>query len=183
MTAETTQHIDLSQRLSKLQVLIDRLQMEDTQHVPTLLPNIFVQCREMLRLLEKAVTPKDENPLTTQPLSSADPEFIIKLRSAIDAHIEDESLEVTHLCAALLMSRSQLHRKLKAVTGKCTTDFIRNHRLERAAQFFRSGERSVSQVAYRVGFNNLSYFSKRFKEKYRILPSEYVGIWTKNTCP
>ncbi len=71
------------------------------------------------------------------------------------------------------MSRMQLHRKLTALTGKATTDFIRTMRLKRAAQLLEARAGNVSEIAYQVGFDNLPYFSKCFKEQFGMTASEY----------
>ncbi|MEM7039319.1 MAG: helix-turn-helix transcriptional regulator [Bacteroidota bacterium] len=71
------------------------------------------------------------------------------------------------------MSRVQLHRKLKALSGQTTTEFIRTIRLKRAAQLLEQNFGTVAEVAYAVGFGNLSYFSKCFKAQFGVSPSEF----------
>ena len=71
------------------------------------------------------------------------------------------------------MSKTQLHRKIKALTNESPGELLRNFRLKRAAQLLRQKVDSVSQIAYMVGFNNLSYFAKCFKELYGVPPSVY----------
>ena len=79
-------------------------------------------------------------------------------------------------CTAVNMSRANVHRKLKALTDQSTTEFIRTIRLKRAAQLLSQKTGSVSEIAYEAGFNNLSYFTRCFKEVYGVLPSEYAEI-------
>ena len=76
------------------------------------------------------------------------------------------------LCRKANLSRSQLFRKLKALTGKSTTNFIRTIRLAKGKELLETTNQTVSEVAYAVGFNNLSYFSTMFKEVYGFPPGE-----------
>jgi len=67
----------------------------------------------------------------------------------------------------------QLRRKIKAITDQTATEFVRNYRLELAAEMLKRGEGTVSEIAYRVGFESMSYFSKVFQEKYGKTASEW----------
>ena len=71
------------------------------------------------------------------------------------------------------MSRMQLHRKLTAITGLSTTEFIRSQRLKQAIRILKNSDATVNEVAYTVGFNTPSYFIKCFKETYGKTPVEY----------
>jgi AraC-like DNA-binding protein len=74
----------------------------------------------------------------------------------------------------MAMSKMQLYRKLKALTGQSPSEFVRNLRLKRAASLISQRSGNISEIAYTVGFNNLSYFAKCFKELYQVTPSEYA---------
>lgn len=99
--------------------------------------------------------------------------FLQKLVSLVEAHLSDTDFSVEHLQKELGISRMQLHRKLKALTGKSATEFIRTIRLKIAAEKLQAGQDNVSQIAYQVGFNSLSYFTKCFKEQFGVIPSGY----------
>ena len=103
-----------------------------------------------------------------------DEEFIKKVTDFIDDHISDQELSVEYLTGMLRMSRMQLHRKLNALTGNSASEFIRKFRLHRAAALLARKSGIVFEVAYQVGFNNLSYFAKCFREEYGVSPSEYM---------
>jgi signal transduction histidine kinase/DNA-binding response OmpR family regulator len=114
-------------------------------------------------------------PSSTQTVPQRlDAEFMDKVRSAVEAHLGESGFEVEDLCKELGMSRTNLHRKLKALTDSSATEFMRKLRLERAAQLLREGKHSVSEVAYQVGFESLSYFSKSFQDEWGVSPSEYA---------
>jgi len=69
----------------------------------------------------------------------------------------------------------QLHRKLKALSGQSTTEFLRSQRLKLAANLLKSKNSTVSEIAYKVGFNNVSYFSSCFKKEFGCSATEYAG--------
>ncbi|WP_025762615.1 response regulator [Dyadobacter tibetensis] len=100
--------------------------------------------------------------------------FLHKAIEIVESNFHDSGFDVTQFCAAMHISRSNLHRKLKALTNQSTTEFIRSLRIYRAAALLRQGELSVSEVAYAVGYESLSYFSKSFKEQIGMLPSEWA---------
>lgn len=100
--------------------------------------------------------------------------FLAQATKAVEAHLGDESYSVERLAYDVFLSRSQLHRKFVALTGGSPSDFIRAVRLRCAAEMLQKGDKSVSQVAFEVGFgNNKSYFSKCFKARFGKLPSEF----------
>ncbi|WP_367392740.1 response regulator [Lewinella sp. LCG006] len=105
-------------------------------------------------------------------VTSADEQFIQKVQAAIEANIDNEQFSVEDLADAVAFSRSQLHRKLKALTDQSPTVIIRNFRLQRAKSLLEQGGGTVSEIALAVGFGNFSYFSKTFKAAFGVLPSE-----------
>jgi AraC-like DNA-binding protein len=105
-------------------------------------------------------------------LSALDHQFLDKLRQVAEREIENEHFSVEELARHMAMSRSQLHRKMSAITGQSTGEFLRNYRLDRAMELLRSKSGNVSEIAWRVGFSNSKYFSTSFKERFGISPSE-----------
>jgi len=106
--------------------------------------------------------------------TSADEKFLIKALKAVEDNMSNDEFGTDEFCIAVNMSRANVHRKLKALTGQSTTEFIRTIRLKRAAQLLLQKAGSVSEIAYETGFNNLSYFTRCFKEVYGVIPSEYA---------
>jgi AraC-like DNA-binding protein len=82
---------------------------------------------------------------------------------------------VEDLAKEIGMSRSQVHRKLRALTNKSATLYIKNYRLYRAAELLDSTTDTISEIAYQVGFSSQTYFSSSFRELHAKTPSEYRG--------
>ncbi|PTB96479.1 hypothetical protein C9994_07140 [Marivirga lumbricoides] len=106
-------------------------------------------------------------------VTSPDELFIKKALSIVDEHISDPEFTVENFQKAIGMSRMQLHRKLKALTNHSASEFIRDLRLQRAADLLAVHGTTVADAAYSCGFNSLSYFAQCFKEKYGVTPSQY----------
>jgi len=117
--------------------------------------------------------------LTLQPKSisvtSMDERFLVQALTIMEEHLADMQFSVERFAEEIGMSRKSLLRKIKALTDQSVNEFIRNFRLRRASQLIEGRSGTVSEIAYQVGFNNLSYFSKCFKELFGVLPNEYPG--------
>jgi signal transduction histidine kinase/DNA-binding response OmpR family regulator len=107
--------------------------------------------------------------------ASIDERFLQKALHIVEENLGESEFNIEMFSQRLNMSRTQVHRKLTALTGQSATEFIRSLRLKRAAQLLRQKSGSVSEIAYQTGFGNLSYFTKTFKELFGIAPSEYKG--------
>ena len=107
--------------------------------------------------------------------TTADAEFMNKLLGVINERLNDPSLSVEALSEEFFLSRSQLYRKTKTLTGVSVNQFVRRVRLERAHELLKQDNGPISEVAYRVGFTSPSYFAKCFKEQYGCLPNEVAG--------
>lgn len=103
---------------------------------------------------------------------SAEQRFLEKVKATIEQQIGNEFFSVEDLAQSVHFSRSQLHRKLKALTGKGPNEIIRSCRLQRAKDLLEQGHGNVSEVAMAVGYSSLSYFTRSFKEAFGQLPSE-----------
>ena len=98
---------------------------------------------------------------------------------SINENLADPDYNIERLTEDVGISRAQLHRKMKEITGISTGEFIRNLRLEQAARLIREGKINVTQVAYTVGFNNQSHFSTLFKKHFGSTPTEYSQVHDK----
>jgi signal transduction histidine kinase/DNA-binding response OmpR family regulator/Tfp pilus assembly protein PilF len=99
--------------------------------------------------------------------------FMEKVLKLIENNISNYDFSAEIFQKEMAMSRMQLHRKLKALTNCSATEFVRKQRLRHASDYLKVSGISVSEAAYRSGFNNLSYFAKCFKEEFGVSPSEY----------
>jgi signal transduction histidine kinase/ligand-binding sensor domain-containing protein/DNA-binding response OmpR family regulator len=108
-------------------------------------------------------------------VTSLDEKLIQKAILIVEEKIGDPDFSVEDLSHELGMSRVHLYKKLQALTGKSPLEFMRCLRLQHAAQLLEKSQLTVSEVAYRVGFNNPKYFARYFREEYHILPSAYAS--------
>ena len=98
--------------------------------------------------------------------------FVTHFKEVIEARLADSEVSVEDLAADMNLSRVQLYRKVKAVTGSSPVELLRTARLNRAYKILLTSDKSVSEVAYDVGFTAPSYFTKCFKEEYGLLPGD-----------
>lgn len=98
--------------------------------------------------------------------------FLIKAREVVLEHLDASEFSITHFCRAMLLSRTQLHKKLKALSGMSATHFIRHIRLSLAREMLHKGDLNITEIAYQVGFSDPNYFTRCYGEAYGESPSE-----------
>ena len=128
----------------------------------------LLRSRIMLRSVftgDKQETEEEEK------LNEADKTFVGRLRTAIQDNLGDSDFSVERLGEEIGLSRVQLYRKVKALTGQTPVELLRKARLTKARQLLEKTEKSVSEIAYEVGFTSPSYFNKCFKDEFDINPS------------
>ncbi len=104
--------------------------------------------------------------------TDADSVFLERLRSKMMDHLNDSDFNVVDLGSEMGLSRVQLYRKVKALTGCAPVELIRIARLKRAQQLLQAGGKTISEIAYEVGFSSPSYFSKCYKDHFGVPPTE-----------
>lgn len=131
--------------------------------------NLIESRRRLREKFSRGLVLEEKAP-TLNPIDDA---FLKKIIEAIETNMENPDFGIESLMEISHMSESQLRRKLKAVVDQTPAIFIRSLRLKRAANLLKEHAGTVTEIAYRVGFNNLSYFARSFREEFGVLPSEY----------
>ena len=121
---------------------------------------------------------KQEDKVEYAPVKGNDDILMERIMRSVNEHISDPSFNVEALTHDVGISRAQLHRKMKEMTGISTGDFIRNLRLEKAARLISENKINVTQVSYDVGFSNQSHFSTVFHKHFGMTPTEYAAKYS-----
>lgn len=140
------------------------------KHLLAVVRNL-TETREKLRLHYAEQPQTEASVLST---NTADLEFIQRVVALIEERMMDTQLSVEELSKSLAMSRSNLHRKLKSLTGHLPNELIRLVKLKHAARLLLNGGHTIAEVAYLSGFNSPSYFSKCFQQQFKLTPKEYT---------
>lgn len=116
--------------------------------------------------------------ITLQPseveITPADEQFLQRAITIVEENLDNEALGKEFLAQAMAMSPSSLYRRVKAASDLSINSFIRSIRLRRAAQLIRESQYNISEIGYRVGFNDLKYFRKCFRKQFGVNPSEFA---------
>jgi len=136
--------------------------------------------KELVIRLEKLITlrrslqekySKEEN-LSEEEALSTNYIFIKKVRDIIHQHLTEDTFQISDLCQAINLSRTQLHRKLKALTGKSTSEFIKNIRLQKGQLLLQTTDLNISEIAYEIGYKYPNHFSTDYKNHFGQTPQE-----------
>lgn len=109
------------------------------------------------------------------PVDTKEESFLKKLQHILDEEIDNSDFNIEKFCKITGMSRMQLHRKMKALTGISPHAYIRKARLNLAAELLRNNDLNIAEIGYMVGFNDPSFFAKSFKEQFGITPKEFIS--------
>ena len=127
----------------------------------------LLRSRTMLRSLFAGDKKEQEE---EELLGAQDQTFVGKLRDVIRRNLSDSDFSVERIGEEIGLSRVQLYRKVKALTGQTPVELLRKARLEKARQMIMRTDRSVAEIAYEVGFTSPSYFNKCFKDEFGTSP-------------
>jgi DNA-binding response OmpR family regulator len=185
---ERTSHIPVIMLTAKASIesKLEGLETQADDYItkPFNIQELALRIKNLLRNRQK-LREKFSRCITVNPsdlvTTSVDEKFLQKALQIVEKNIEETDFSAEQFASEISVSRAHIHRKLKAITGQSATEFIRAIRLKRAAQLLSQNSGSVSEIAYQSGFNNLSYFTKCFKEAYGTLPSAYFGSLENST--
>lgn len=128
----------------------------------------LIHSRTLLRSLFSGNSKEEEK--EEEMLGAQDQSFVTRLREVIRDNMGDSDFSVERIGEEIGLSRVQLYRKVKALTGQTPVELLRKARLERSRRLIEKTEKSVSEIAYEVGFTSPSYFNKCFKDEFGISP-------------
>ncbi|WP_169311998.1 hybrid sensor histidine kinase/response regulator transcription factor [Pseudopedobacter saltans] len=107
-------------------------------------------------------------------ITSKDEAFLRNVIQVVEEKMSDQEFNIETVANSMAMGRTTFYKKLKSLTNMTPVEFVRDIRLKRGRQLLATGELTVSEIAYQIGFNSSGYFSTCFKEKYNISPSDYL---------
>lgn len=150
-------------------------------HSKVLLARIenLLRQRQLLKNLYQG-TKEAEKEISESHLENRDKQFLKQLQAIIQKNLSDSEFGVEDMGQQIGLSRVQLYRKVKAMTGSSVVDLLRKARLAKAKRLLETRSMSVSEVAYEVGFSAPSYFTKCFKEEYGMLPGDVGNVLGNN---
>lgn len=103
-----------------------------------------------------------------------DKEFLEKAKSVVEENMDNIEFSVDSFCKEMAMSRSNLHLKMKAITGESTIEFIKKIKFNEACKLLEDGRYSIAEISTMIGYNTPSYFTSSFKKYFGILPTDYI---------
>ncbi len=133
----------------------------------------LIEQRRQLRELFAAQSPSPEK-IKVAKISALDKAFLTRLTELIEENMDNEEFSIEEMSKSMNMSRSQLHRKVKALTNQSPSVFMRTLRLQRAHQLLQQKTGNISEIAFEVGIPNLAYFSRSFSQQFGYPPSKLL---------
>jgi signal transduction histidine kinase/ligand-binding sensor domain-containing protein/DNA-binding response OmpR family regulator len=141
----------------------------DTKELQVRIKSLIEQRQKLQMLFSKGEISFNRQ---EKKLGKLDEDFMNKVLNVINTHLSEEEFSIEQFGKEAGMSRSQIHRKLKALTGKSPSVYLRSIRLSKAKQMIRRREATISEISYKVGFSSPAYFSRCFREEFGYPPSE-----------
>lgn len=170
-----TAHDDLERRLEGVESGADSFITKpfSTKYLQIRIEKLIELRNKMKERFSKSIY-MDAQQLT---LTSMDERLVQRAIDYVRANIENTNMSVEHMSRELNMSRTHLHRKLKALTGQSPVEFIKMIRMKQAAYLLTTGKLTVAEVGYKVGYNAPSYFSSSFTSHFGMPPKVYMEMY------
>ena len=129
---------------------------------------------EVPEIAESSESPgeKPSEAAESEQEETPEPLFIVRFKDVVEKRLSDSELSVDDLAAAMNLSRVQLYRKVKAISGSSPIELLRTARLNRGYQLLIQTNKTISEIAYEIGFTAPSYFTRCFKNEFGISPSD-----------
>lgn len=135
--------------------------------------NLLETRKKIASLLALAdIQPKQESAVSS--LNKLDNEFLQKITQIIEENLEMEKMDIAFIADKMCMSHSTLYRKIKGLTDMSANEFIRKVKMRKGVELLMSGQYTISEIAYMIGFSSVAYFRQCFKDEYGMSPSDYV---------
>ena len=135
--------------------------------------NLLETRKKIASLLALAdIQPKQESAVSS--LNKLDNEFLQKITQIIEENLEMEKMDIAFIADKMCMSHSTLYRKIKGLTDMSANEFIRKVKMHKGVELLMSGQYTISEIAYMIGFSSVAYFRQCFKDEYGMSPSDYV---------
>ena len=135
--------------------------------------NLLETRKKIASLLALAdIQPKQESAVSS--LNKLDNEFLQKITQIIEENLEMEKMDIAFIADKMCMSHSTLYRKIKGLTDMSANEFIRKVKMHKGVELLMSGQYTISEIAYMIGFSSVAYFRQCFKDQYGMSPSDYV---------
>ncbi|TXE09624.1 response regulator [Seonamhaeicola algicola] len=131
--------------------------------------NILESRKQLLKKHLKAHNTQEANTQNSTP-----DKYLEKINLKLNEHLDDSTFSIDELCKELTITRSQLYRKIQALTGKSIIEYINFYKLTKAMQLIKTGRYTLKEIAYKVGYNDNRYFSRAFKKEFGNPPSHYL---------
>ncbi|HEY6436812.1 MAG TPA: ATP-binding protein, partial [Ignavibacteriaceae bacterium] len=144
----------------------------DSRELLVRIKNLLNQRKKLRERFSKEIK-IDADSVTTNPV---DNEFLKRAIDSAEKNLSNADFTADDFAKELFVSTSQLRRKLVAITGQAPGEFLRTHKLKRAAEMITAGNLSITQIAFEVGFSSPSHFTKAFQQQFNSLPSDFKGL-------
>ena len=144
----------------------------DPQYLLVVIRNVLANRKRLQTVINRFNAPLAEEAGDKLGINPQDEEFLKKLYELTDRFLDNEDFNITSIAGELNISRSSFYSKIKTLTGQSPQLFLGAYRLNKAMELLKTGNYTVSEVCFKVGFNSVSGFSRSFKKKFGVSPSD-----------